>query len=155
VFLVTDSTVTGFPNRATPLRPHNAGFTLIEVLVATLIMVVSIVTVTAAIRQFAIHREKLSSYQQIYTTVLSLHDRIMNETLKENSKESGTLNGLPYSYDSRLVESANNYIYGDQPGNNGAFQVMLFKVDLTVDGRDYEFFKTQYRKRFETSNDQF
>ena len=124
------------------------GFTLIEVLVATLIMVVSIVTVTAAIRQFTIHREKLRSYEQVYSTVLSLRDRIMNRSLKENDEESGEFDGLPYRYRCTLVESANNYIYGDQAGNNGAFQVMLFRIDLEVEGRKYEFFKTQYRPRF-------
>jgi type II secretory pathway pseudopilin PulG len=131
-----------------PKRSNDNGFTLIEVLVATLIMVVSIVTVTAAIRQFAIHREKLRSYEQVYTSVLSLRDRIMNETLKENDKQTGTFNGLPYSYDCRLVESANNYVYGDNAGNNGLFQVMLFKVNLEIEGRDFEFFKTQYKQRF-------
>jgi type II secretory pathway component PulJ len=128
--------------------PKNDGFTLIEVLVATLIMVVSIVTVTAAIRQFAIHREKLRSYEQLYTSVLSLRDRIMNRPLKENDEESGEFNGLKYGYRCTLAESANNYIYGDQAGNNGMFQVMLFKIDLEVEGRKYEFFKTQYRPRF-------
>ena len=80
------------------LKKNNSGFTLIEVLVATLIMVMSIVTVTAAIRQFAIHREKLKSYERIYSTVLSLRARIMNDTLKEDTKDSGTFNGLNYSY---------------------------------------------------------
>jgi Tfp pilus assembly protein PilV len=126
----------------------NNGFTLVEVLVATLIMVVSIVTVTAAIRQFTIHRQKLRSYEQVYTSVLSLRDRIMNRSLKENDEESGEFNGLTYRYQCTLAESANNYVYGDQAGNNGSFQVMLFKIDLEVEGRKYEFFKTQYRPRF-------
>ena len=141
-----------------PRRNHK-GFTLVEVLIATLIMVMSIVTVTAAIRQFAVHREKLRSYEQLYTTVLSLRDRIMNDTLRDDLRESGTLNGLAYSYQSRLVESANNYVLGEednQGGNNGPFNVTLFEVNLAVEGKNVQFYKTQYKKRFEaTEMDQF
>ena len=133
------------------MKKNNSGFTLIEVLVATLIMVMSIVTVTAAIRQFAIHREKLKSYERIYSTVLSLRARIMNDTLKEDTKDSGTFNGLNYSYQCQLVESANNFVFGeegDMTGNKGPFLISLFRVNLEVDGKDVEFFKTQYKRRY-------
>lgn len=135
-------------------RPNRSrGFTLVEVLVATLIMVVSIVTVTAALRQFSINREQLRRYEQLYTATLSIRDKIMGETLVDNSQYKGTLNGLDYSYVCHLEQSANNYIYGEevgQSGNKGAFLVMLFKVNLDVEGRTFEFYKTQYKKRFES-----
>ena len=81
----------------------------------------------------------------------------MNETLKDNIKDSGTLNGLAYNYECRLVESANNYVYGEeveQSGNKGLFKIMLFKVTLVVEGKDVEFYKTQYTKRFTTAPDE-
>lgn len=139
-------------------RDHRAGFTLVEVLIATLIMVMSIVTVTAAIRQFAIHREKLRQYEQLYTTTLSLRDKIMNDTLTDNFKDSGKLNGLYYHYECKLVERANSYALVENPeqgGNSGQYSVTLFKVNLEVEGKGVEFYKTQYKKRFETPKDQF
>lgn len=132
----------------------NLGFTLVEVLVATLIMVISIVTVTAALRQFSINRQQLGRYEQSYTTTLSLHDKIMAETLTDNHQEKGELNGVPYSYHIHLEQSANNYIYGEeeqQSGNKGQFLMMLFKIELEVAGKSVEFYKTQYKKRFETN----
>jgi hypothetical protein len=122
---------------------------LVEVLVATLIMVVSIVTVTAAMRQFSTNREQLRRYEQLYTTTLSLRDKIMGETLSDNRQDKGTHNGLDYSYTCHLEQSANNFTYGVdevQSGNNGPFLIMLFKVTLEVGGKNFEFYKVQYKK---------
>lgn len=147
--------MTDSPTKACHRRPNrSSGFTLVEVLVATLIMVVSIVTVTAAMRQFSINREQLRRYEQLYTTTLSLRDKIMGETLTDNSQNKGTLNGVDYSYTCHLDQSANNYVFGEdeaQSGNKGPFSIMLFKVTIEVGGKNFEFFKTQYKKRFETS----
>lgn len=135
---------------------RSSGFTLVEVLVATLIMVVSIVTVTAAIRQFTINREQLRRYEQLYTTTLSIRDKIMGETLIDNSQDKGTLNGFDYRYTCRLEQSANNYVYAEDPehdGNKGPFTMMLFKVNLEVGGKAFEFYRTQYKKRFDDSKE--
>ncbi|MFA7403360.1 MAG: prepilin-type N-terminal cleavage/methylation domain-containing protein [Pelobacteraceae bacterium] len=147
-----------------PIKPYrqqssrSSGFTLVEVLVATLIMVVSIVTVTAALRQFSINREQLRRYEQLHTTTLSLRDKIMGETLSDNRQDKGILNGLSYSYSCRLEQSANNYLFvedGALSGNNGPFSIMLFKVNLEVGGKTFEFYKTQYKKRNENSKELF
>jgi type II secretory pathway pseudopilin PulG len=133
------------------------GFTLIEVLIATLIMVMAIVTVTAAVRQFIAQREKLRHYEQVYTAVLSLHDRIMNENFAGNSHKTGTLNGLDYTYDAKLMASANNYVVGVEPGlsgNKGIFTVMAYKINLELGGRTFEFYKTQYGKKVGIAQDE-
>ena len=131
---------------------------MIEVLIATLIMVMAIVTVTAAVRQFTLQREKLSHYEHLYASVLSLRDRIMNDTLRDNLQNNGSLNSLEYSYRCKLVESANNYVFGEMPelsGNKGSYKIMLFRVNLSVGGKEFEFFKSQYKKRFESVKDEF
>ena len=147
------------PTKTYHLRSsRSSGFTLVEVLVATLIMVVSIVTVTAAMRQFSINREQLRRYEQLYTVTLSLRDKIMGETLTDNHQEKGTFNGFEYQYTCRLEQSANNYVYGEdaeQSGNKGPFSMMQFKVNLEVGGKNFEFYKTQYKKRFESTKDDF
>jgi hypothetical protein len=120
------------------------------VLVATLIMVVSIVTVTAAMRQFSVNREQLRRYEQLYTATVSIHDKIMAEALTDNSQAKGTLNGLEYRYACHLEQSANSYVYGEdaaESSNSGPFSIMLFKVTLDVGGKEFEFYKTQYKKR--------
>jgi type II secretory pathway pseudopilin PulG len=146
------------PTKAYHRRPNrNSGFTLVEVLVATLIMVVSIVTVTAAMRQFSTNREQLRRYEQLYTTTLSLRDKIMGETLTDNRQDKGVLNGLDYRYTCRLEQSSNSYVFnedGAQSSNNGPFLIMLFKVSLEVGGKTFEFYKTQYKKRFEIVHDE-
>jgi hypothetical protein len=65
---------------------------------------------------------------------------------------------LEYRYKCKLVESANNYVFGEEPeqnGNKGSYEIMLYKVNLSVGGKEFEFFKTQYKKRFESSKDEF
>lgn len=147
-----------------PIKPYhrrssrNSGFTLVEVLIATLIMVVSIVTVTAALRQFTITRDKLSQYEQLYTTTLSVRDKIMGEVLSDNLGGNGTLNGLAYRYTCHLEQSANNYIVGldeVQSGNSGSFVILLYKVRLDVGGKNFEFYKTQYKKPAATGKETF
>lgn len=121
-------------------------------------MVVSIITVTAAMRQFSINREKLGQYEHLYTTTLSLRDKITGETLTDGRSGSGNMNGLDYRYSCRLEQSANNYVFGEEPesgGNKGQFLIMLFKVTLDVGGKKFEFYKTQYKKRYENSKDEF
>lgn len=125
---------------------------------ATLIMVVSIVTVTVALRQFSINREQLRRYEQLHTTTLSLRDKIMGETLTDNRQDKGSLNGLDYSYSCRLEQSANNYIYGENEGmsgNKGPYLMMLYKVSLEVGGKNFEFYKTQFAKQFESGKEEF
>lgn len=145
--------MTDLSTKAYQRRPNrSSGFTLVEVLVATLIMVVSIVTVTAAMRQFSINREQLRRFEQLYTTTLSIRDKIMGETLADNRQEKGALNGLEYSYTCKLEQSANNYVVGVdelQSGNKGQFLVMLYKVHLEVGGKTFEFFKTQYKTNYD------
>jgi len=149
-----DSSINRYHRRSN----RSSGFTLVEVLIATLIMVVSIVTVTAALRQFSSNREQLRRYEQLYTVTLSLRDKIMGETLADNRQDKGTLNGLDYRYSCRLEQSANNYVFGEEPeqsGNKGPFSMMLFKVTLDVGGKTFEFYKTQYKKRFADSKEEF
>ncbi len=140
-----------YPIKPTPPpRSNNHGFTLIEVLIATLIMVLSIVTVTAAIRQFSLQRLKLVEYEAICGNVLSLRDNLMNRTLSNNLRESGKLNGSDYHFHCSQVESSYSYVYDAEMGggtNTGYFIITLYKIKLETEGKEFEFFKTQYKKR--------
>jgi hypothetical protein len=109
-------------------------------------------------RQFSFNREQLRRYEQLHATTLSLRDKIMGEALTGNSQGKGTLNGLDYSYSCRLDQSANNYVYDEelgQSGNRGPFTMMIFKVSLDIGGKTFEFYKTQYKKRFDSTKIDF
>jgi prepilin-type N-terminal cleavage/methylation domain-containing protein len=132
---------------------NNGGFTLVEVLIATVIMVISIVTVNAAFRQFAVYKEKIKNYENIYVSVLSIRDLVENQTLSPNLSRTGKINGLDYQYTCTLVESANNYLLSEEPsqnGNNGLFAIMLYKITITMAGKTFEIYKTEYKTRLET-----
>jgi hypothetical protein len=82
----------------------------------------------------------------------------MNDTLSDNLKNNGSLNSLEYRYECKLVERAYNYVLGEEPeqsGNKGSYEIMLFKVNLSVGGKEFEFFKSQYKNRFESAKNGF
>ncbi len=128
------------------MKINQKGFTLIEVLIATLILAVSIISVNAAFKQFAVYKQKMEKYKQIYTTTLSLKDLIENKELKDNLQENGVLNGLKYSYKVKLINKIRNHSLEETEGNTGNFDIYLYKIYLTVENKEYEFFKTKYKK---------
>jgi len=128
------------------MKINQKGFTLIEVLIATLILAVSIISVNAAFKQFATYKQKMDKYKNIYVTTLSLKDMIESKNLKDNMQDKGTMNGLEYSYKVKLVNKMRNHSLEETEGNTGNFEIYLYKIHLTVGNREYNFFKTQYIK---------
>jgi prepilin-type N-terminal cleavage/methylation domain-containing protein len=125
---------------------NQKGFTLIEVLIATLILAVSIISINAAFKQFSVYKQKMDKYKKIYITTLSLKDMIENEDLKDNIQESGILNGLKYSYKVKLINKIRNHSLEETEGNTGDFEIYLFQITLNIDNKEYRFFKTKYVK---------
>lgn len=132
----------------------NKGFTLIEVLISLFILVVAAVTVNAAFKQFTVYKSKTKHYENHYITVLSLKDMIENQDLAEKQNRVGKLNGLDYKYEVIEIDKRRNYMPGETEeigGNNGAFELTLFKIRLSVEDKEYEFYKTLYKKLFDTT----
>ncbi len=128
------------------MKINKNGFTLIEVLIATLILAVAIISVNAAFKQFSVYKQKMNKYKNIYTTTLSIKDMIENKELKDNIQDTGIMNGLNFSYKVKLVSKNRNRSLEEGEGNTGAFEIYLYKINLTVENKEYTFFKTQYRK---------
>ena len=128
------------------MKINKNGFTLIEVLIATLILAVAIISVNAAFKQFSVYKQKMDKYKNIYTTTLSIKDMIENKELKDNMQDTGIMNGLNFSYKVKLVSKNRNHSLEEGEGNTGAFEIYLYKINLTVENKEYTFFKTQYRK---------
>ncbi len=127
----------------------NNGFTLIEVLVSTLILFIVIATLSVAFKQYTAYRLKQQKYEMIYISVLSLKDKFANEDLSKIKNVNGEINGLKYRASISIVQSKRNFVYGITPkesGNKGMFLVTLYKIVLKIAGRSYVFYQTQYRK---------
>ncbi len=127
----------------------NRGFTLIEVLVASLILFIVILTLNAAFKQYTSYRIKQEKYELLYMSVLSLKDKLENEDLSRFSTINGKINGLDYTANVKAVARNRNYVYGFTPkesGNKGAFLITLYKITLKIAGKTFVFYKTQYKK---------
>lgn len=129
---------------------NKKGFSLIEVLIATVILSASILILSGALKLFFSYKEKLVKYQNIYNTTLSIVDKILAEDLLTKPYGEGTLNGLSYRYKAKLIKKGTDtsgYSYEEtQKSGSGLFKILLFKVELTVENNTYDFYKTQYKK---------
>ncbi len=121
----------------------NRGFTLIEVLVSTVILAVAIVSVSAAFKQFAEYRMRAEKYKNLYMTVLSLKDMIESKPLKNKQYGDGEINGLKYNYRVFLVSKGKGLTV---EGQQSPFEIYLYRIDLNVEGRTYSFYRTLYKK---------
>jgi len=97
----------------------NKGFTLIEMLVAIWIISMVIVLMSFALKQFFMYKEKLEKYKHMYITTISLVDKLMAEPLLKKRLYKGSINQINYKYE---------------------------VIILTIDGKKYEFYKTEYKK---------
>ncbi len=124
------------------------GFTLIEVLVASVLLFMAIVTASIAFKQYKTYRLKQEKYEMIYISALSLMNKLEAENLYGKKLETGTINGLAYSVNVKAVSSRRNYIYGAEfrkSGNLGRFLITLFRVTIDISGRTFTFYKTEYK----------
>ena len=126
------------------------GFTLIEVLVAMLLLSMAILTVNAAFKQFVDYQDKMTRYEKIYTTVLSLRDQLSTIPLVPGEEKQGTVNGLDYQYKVTQIDRRRNFKVGELSQKDSAvayFELNLFKIVLVTDGHTFEFLQTRFKKR--------
>ena len=129
--------------------PSNKGFTLIEVLVASVILFLSIVTVSLAYRQYTSYKLKQEKYEKIFISALSLMNKIESEKLDGLTERDGTINGLNYHITIRKVASKRNYVYGlteKTSGNFGSFLLTLYRVKIDIANKSFVLYVTSYVK---------
>lgn len=133
-----------------PLETSSSkGFTLVEVLVASVILFFIIITLHAGFKQYAEYVRKQNDYERLYTTVLSIRDKLEDTDLGRIRETYGTLNGVSYEATVNEVSRKRNFVYGmgeASTGNLGIFQIVLYKVILKIKNREFEFYITQYMK---------
>ncbi len=130
------------------MKMNNKGFTLIEVLLSLIILVVAIVSINAAFKQFVMYKSKMDKYKNIYMTTLSIKDMIISKKLTENTAGSGELNGIKYSYKVSLAAKGFTVESDTETSSigKGNFELYLYKIDLKVGNKKYTLYKTQFKK---------
>jgi len=128
----------------------NKGFTLIEVLVASIILFLSIVTVSLAYKQYESNISRQRKYEMIYINAISLMNKILNKNIfAPTFYESGTINGMKYKINAKVISSKRNYIYGfseQASGNKGNFMVKLYKITIELNNLRFTLYKTEFSK---------
>jgi len=128
------------------------GFTIIEILIAMMILFTAIGFVNISIRAFNNYQRKSEVYQDFYITALSLKDWIATQDLEKAKHYQGEMNGIQYSIEVQELISRNNYKYNlDIPsGNYGDFLITLNRVILKLNRKNrnkkYTFFLTTQKR---------
>jgi prepilin-type N-terminal cleavage/methylation domain-containing protein len=131
---------------------NKKGFTLVEVLIATFILSIAIMSMSAAFKQFFSYKERFEKYKNFYVSVLSIVDEISEKDLEEKPAGEGEINQLYFQYKTILVAKKRNFSFDAEfdlaSTNQGPFEMRLYKVELNVGNKKFEFFTTQYKKLF-------
>jgi hypothetical protein len=114
-------------------------FTVVEILIAMLLLFGSIVFVNISIKAFNNYQRKSEKYQNIYITVLSLKDWLSTQMLDKRTYE-GTRNGYRYIFKIKPILQAKNYTFSMAfgAGNYGDYLVTLYEVELFLMVKDKE-----------------
>ncbi len=127
------------------------GFTVIEILIAMLILFTAIGFVNISIKAFNNYQRKSEVYQNFYITALSLKDWVSAQQLDKKIYK-GEMNGLTYKVEVKELISKNNYRYSFDTlgGNNGDFLITLYDIKLELKSKNreksYNFFLTKQKR---------
>ena len=128
------------------------GFTVIEILIAMMILFVAIGFVNISIKAFNDYQRKSAVYQNFYITALSLKDLMEIKSLDKQKTYRGTLNGIDYLISIKEIIRKKNYIINLEQamgGNDGNFFIILYQLKMRLsDGRrveNYSFYLTRQK----------
>lgn len=127
---------------------NNKGFTLIELLISTVILVMSIVMVNSAYKQYLISVQIKERYENKYMECKLLINKILHTSL-ENSAKENIVDGHKAGYRVEDVIMNKSYVSGSpetQGGNYGNYNLLLYKINLLLDNENYLFYKTEFRR---------
>ena len=111
------------------------GFTIIEILIAMMILFVAIGFVNITIKAFNNYQRKSEVYQNLYITALSLKDLMDTKPLDKTNSYRGILNGIDYLISIKEISRQKNYIIDLEQGvgkNDGNFFITLYKLDMKL-----------------------
>jgi prepilin-type N-terminal cleavage/methylation domain-containing protein len=129
------------------------GFTIIEILIAMLILFMAIIFVNMSIKAFNSYQRKAEIYQNFYITALSLKDWVEVQDLGNKKSYNGVLNGINYNINIDIVAKMRNYIVytegGGMGSNSGNFYIILYRLRMTlksdIRAKEYSFYLTKQK----------
>lgn len=108
------------------------GFTVIEILIAMLILFTAIGFVNISIKAFNNYQRKSEVYQNFYITTLSIKDLLKTKDMTNNIYR-GELNNIKYiATVTPFIQSKNYDENMFTRGNIGDFMITLYKIELTL-----------------------
>jgi len=109
------------------------GFTVIEILIAMMILFTAIGFVNITIKAFNNYQRKSEIYQNFYITALSLKDWLSTESLDKKSYK-GVKNNITYQLKVTELVKNRNYIFSmsEGKGNYGDFLITLYKIEMLL-----------------------
>jgi len=128
------------------------GFTVVEILIAMMILFVAIGFVNISIKAFNSYQRKSEAYQNFYITALSLKDLMEIKVLDKQESYRGVLNGIDYLISIEEVSRKKNYIINLEQsvgGNDGNFFIILYHLKMRLkEGsriKNYSFYLTRQK----------
>lgn len=127
-------------------------FTIIEILIAMLILFMAIAFSSIAIKAFNKYQKQSTKYQMLYITSLSIKEEMAS--LKEFKKTSyqGVLNDISYIVKIKKLLNKQNYLI-DRDGigkNNGDFMITLYRLTILLKveetEKSYSFLLTKQKR---------
>ena len=109
------------------------GFTVIEILIAMVILFVAIAFVNISIKAFNNYQRKSEIYQNFYITALSLKDWLTTQSL-EKKVYKGVQNNIKYKLKITTLLQKKNYTFSMSlgEGNYGDYLITLYKVEMIL-----------------------
>lgn len=140
--------------QTTKSTSHKAMLT-IEVLIAFVIIFMTIVMSATTAKYFNMTFQKKLHYINIYTTVLSIKDKISENICAKESRITGEINNFEYIAECKLIRESPTFILdAEDPANtgyNGHYNMKLNEVTLQVKARSvdktYHYYLTQAKAR--------
>ncbi len=114
----------------------NKGFTLIETLVALLILSMIITTLVLSYKEYITAVKKKESRKYFYISIDSLRCTIEKNVMNGTTSGSGTFNGIKYSYSSKIISEKTTLDYTNllSPQKN---KIYLVEINLKAGGKSY------------------
>jgi len=126
--------------RVTVVIKSKKAFTIVEILIAMLILFMAITFSSISIKAFNKYQKQSKKHQMFYVTSLSLKEKMSSIKEFKVPQYQGTLNGMDYIIKIKKLLSKQNYIMGiDGIGrNNGDFMITLYRVTITLETQKKE-----------------
>ena len=109
-------------------------FTIIEILIAMMILFTAIGFVNISIKAFNNYQRKSENYQNLYITALSLKDWISIQPFDIKKNYEGVQNNIKYKITINTLLEEKNYTFtmGLGAGNHGNFLITLYQIDMLL-----------------------